>query len=412
MTKVSIIIPVYNVEKYLPACLDSVLGQTMRDIEVICVDDASTDGCPEILAAYAAKDPRMKIIRLEENSQQAFARNRGMEIAEGKYIYLIDSDDMIEPEAMEELYELAERDALDGIFFDSKVIYDNDELKRKHTTYITQRRGTYSEDVTTGAELFDAFVRQDEWTCYIQRQFWNRSFLERENIRFPEGHEHEDEVFPFEALLLAERVRYIPKDYFIRRFRENSVVTSPPAGKNFYGYFRCFIEMADFMEERGIGLLSAEINTARMYELMGRLYDRLHDQEDLSRFFVTPEEQRLYRFYIHSLRKDVFWYRPLSVHLKEALEQGQYRYIYLYGAGAFGRRMYHRLTRDGWPVQGFLVTSREGNPDWLFGRPVMTPGELPEGEENRIVIITVSKGFRPEIQKLLDKREIPWISMD
>ena len=76
MTKVSIIIPVYNVEQYLPACLDSVLTQTLQDLEVICVDDASPDNSPAILDAYAEKDSRVKVIHLKRNSQQAFARNR------------------------------------------------------------------------------------------------------------------------------------------------------------------------------------------------------------------------------------------------------------------------------------------------------------------------------------------------
>ena len=98
---VSVVIPVYNVEQYLHACLNSVLAQTLQDIEVICVDDASPDSCPQILDEYAERDPRVTVIHLAKNSQQAFARNRGMEIAGGKYLYLLDSDDLIEPETLE-----------------------------------------------------------------------------------------------------------------------------------------------------------------------------------------------------------------------------------------------------------------------------------------------------------------------
>ena len=120
MCNVSVIIPVYNVERYLPACLDSVLGQTLRDLEVICVDDCSPDRCGEILDRYPEFDDRVQVIHLQENRRQGFARNRGMERATGKYLYFLDSDDAIEPETLEELYELAERENLDAIFFDSR----------------------------------------------------------------------------------------------------------------------------------------------------------------------------------------------------------------------------------------------------------------------------------------------------
>ena len=102
MPRVSVVIPVYKVEKYLPACLDSVLSQSLQDIEVICIDDASPDRCPEMLDEYAGKDARVRVLHLPENHQQGYGRNRGTEMAKGKYVYFLDSDDMITPEAMEE----------------------------------------------------------------------------------------------------------------------------------------------------------------------------------------------------------------------------------------------------------------------------------------------------------------------
>ena len=401
MSKVSIIIPVYNVEEYLPACLDSVLAQTLRDIEVICVDDASPDRCPEILDAYAATDTRIKVIHLKQNSQQAYARNRGMEIAAGKYIYLLDSDDLITPEAMEELYELAERDHLDGIFFDSQVIYGNDRLARRHASYITGRKGTYPDAVIAGSTLFDLFIEQEEWTCYIQRQFWNREFLIRENIWFPEGHEHEDEVFPFEAILLAKRIRYIPAQYFIRRFRGNSVVTSPAAGKNFYGYFMCYTQMIDFLEEHGIVSSSAESNIGRMYERMLFIYEMLHEKVNLEDWFRNEHELQLYRYFEYSQKADRFY----QLKEKTISELQQYSTIFIYGAGMVARKNYRKLIRSGFPVKAFLVTKREGNPELLFDRPVWIFDDALIGDD-AVVVTAVSDGFIPEITALLDSRNI------
>ena len=128
MCKVSVIIPVYNVEPWLGACLDSVLGQTLPELEVICVDDCSPDRCPQILDEYAGRDPRLKAVHLKENHGQGNARNIGLEMASGKYIYILDSDDMIHPHAMELLYKKAEADSLDGIFFDSEVFFEKDQF--------------------------------------------------------------------------------------------------------------------------------------------------------------------------------------------------------------------------------------------------------------------------------------------
>ena len=166
MIKVSVIIPVYNVEKYLPACLDSVLSQTLREIEVICIDDASPDHSGEILDEYAALDQRVQVLHLQENFMQGYGRNRGIEMAKGKYIYFLDSDDMITATALEELYNLAEQDALDGIFFDSQVMYESEEMKRHGSSYICMRKGNYPDAVLPGdMRLYNSVIGQKP-KCY------------------------------------------------------------------------------------------------------------------------------------------------------------------------------------------------------------------------------------------------------
>ena len=187
MMKVSVVIPVYNVERYLPECLDSVLNQTERELEVICIDDCSPDRCGEILDEYAARDGRVQVIHLPENRRQGYGRNRGLERARGKYVYFLDSDDTIVPEALKELWELAEREALDAVFFDSVNVFETEELKEVYMPPASPRVGTYRDSVYAGTELLDDFMRQGEWTCYPQRIFWRREFLLEESIRYPEG---------------------------------------------------------------------------------------------------------------------------------------------------------------------------------------------------------------------------------
>lgn len=104
--QISLLIPIYNVESYLAECLDSALAQTFTDIEIICIDDGSTDSSPEILARYAAKDPRIRVIT-KANSGYGDSMNQGLAAARGTYIAILESDDIFEPDALEHLYNLA-----------------------------------------------------------------------------------------------------------------------------------------------------------------------------------------------------------------------------------------------------------------------------------------------------------------
>ncbi len=110
--KVSIIVPVYNVEKYLQSCMDSLVNQTLEDIEIICVNDGSTDNSLEILESYAKKDSRIKVFTIE-NSGNSIARNYGIKIAKGKYVGFVDSDDYINETMFEKLYNSCEQNDLD-----------------------------------------------------------------------------------------------------------------------------------------------------------------------------------------------------------------------------------------------------------------------------------------------------------
>ena len=100
MPEISVVIPFYNVQKYLKQCLDSVVNQTFNDIEIICIDDGSSDSSLDILNEYAKKDDRFKILT-QENKGPSYTRNRGIDTAQGKYLYFMDSDDYIEPESLE-----------------------------------------------------------------------------------------------------------------------------------------------------------------------------------------------------------------------------------------------------------------------------------------------------------------------
>lgn len=399
MPKVSVVIPVYKVEKYLPACLDSVLSQSLTDIEVICIDDASPDRCPEILDEFAAQDCRIRVLHLPENHQQGYGRNRGTEMARGKYVYFLDSDDMITPEAIEELYILAEKDQLDCIYFDSQVVYESKELEKKNESYFGGRRGQYEDKIYSGRELFELFVEQNDWNCYVQRTFWRRGFLLVNEVFSPEHTEHEDEFFSFKGTLLAQRVRYIPKKYFIRRYRDDSVMTRPPHPKDFHGYFVNYCARVDLVEKLGKSSKGIDEEILHMYERMNHFFPLFSAAEDPHRWFDTEEQLRNYYYYAYAKKMHVSYYKGLIKKLSTPVPTESH--IWIYGAGVVGKRVYHVMVNNGYIVDGFLVSRKEDAPRVLLGREVFQIDEVTP-EINRVAIVAATGKARKEMQTMLD----------
>ena len=157
MSKVSVLIAVYNTEKYLAECLDSVCAQTLQDIQVICIDDCSTDSSLKILQQYAEKDERFCIIHLTENCGQAIARNKGLQIANGEYIMMLDSDDWLAPDSIEKAYKsiTAEED-IDCALFNLTYYYQDQQQKE---TYVNRT----NQALFTGEE---AFILSLDWSLH------------------------------------------------------------------------------------------------------------------------------------------------------------------------------------------------------------------------------------------------------
>ena len=156
---VSIIIPVYNVENYLAECVDSILGQTFQDIEILLVDDGSSDASGQMADDYAARDKRVKVIH-KENGGQSSARNAGMQIARGKYLYFCDADDYISRDAIEILYQIATKNDLDMVLFNADSFLDpgsaRDTLsiqKAASYNHYYDRKGIYEEPLPGGGYL-------------------------------------------------------------------------------------------------------------------------------------------------------------------------------------------------------------------------------------------------------------------
>ena len=159
MPKISLLIAVYNTAAYLPQCLDSLLSQTLKDIEVICVDDASTDNSLALLHQYAEKDNRVKVFALKENSGQAHTRNVGLSHATGDYIGFVDSDDWLSQDALEKVCE-SFRDDVDSVLFRLLYAYTDGSMKDYQMSPFT---------TMTGDEAFRASLTWQIHGCYVVR---------------------------------------------------------------------------------------------------------------------------------------------------------------------------------------------------------------------------------------------------
>lgn len=238
--KVSIIIPMYNVEKYLKDCLESVVNQTLKSVEVILIDDGSTDGTANIAQQYQEKYDFIKIF-YQQNKGQSAARNVGIEQATGEYIYFLDSDDFIEIDSMERLYNIANEENLGLILFNGISFsedYQINETQKKHY----KKKNEYS-NVKSGTHIFNELVRNKDYTCSPCLLFINKTILINNNMRFLEGIIQEDELFTYVLLKNSLKVRCVNMTFFHRRIRINSTTTAPNFGKKFNGYYKVSIEM-------------------------------------------------------------------------------------------------------------------------------------------------------------------------
>lgn len=211
---VSVIVPVYNVEKFLKRCLDSLINQTLQNIEIICINDGSTDKSVEILEEYSKKDSRIIVIN-QENQGLSVTRNNGMSIAKGEFISFVDSDDWIDFDFLENLYNAAVKYGCDiacaGII----------RLHKMHQKiHLLHERTIITEDFREKLELCDVPDKS-----YVWNKIYKTSELKRHNLKFEPGMIYEDVMFTPQVLYLLKKLVTVPEVYYYYWRNSNSIVT-------------------------------------------------------------------------------------------------------------------------------------------------------------------------------------------
>jgi len=235
MVKVSVVIPVYNVENYLSECLDSIVDQTLTDIEIICINDGSTDNSLKILKEYANKDTRITIID-QENKGHAAATNRGIKLAKGKYIYLMDSDDILDTTALKETVKIAEEKNVDFVIFQAINYYMDSDGYAKKEKYSMDELADYVKDKVFNWKDIKEYIFSIAVTPWSK--LYKTEFIKNNNIEFPEGLVFDDNVFFWDSLFTAQRITFYKKYLFTRRWHTASSTMS--GNRNFFDSIQIF----------------------------------------------------------------------------------------------------------------------------------------------------------------------------
>lgn len=222
MPKISFIIQVYDVGKYLKNCIDSILKQTLQDIEILCIEDASKNNCLEILDEYMKIDPRIKLIQNEKNVGLSEIRKRGIKAASGKYIWFVNSDGRIKDNyAAEQLYEYMEKDKLDILMFEAEQEFENAKLKEEYSAKRFCRNFDYNE-MLNGRQIFALQIRYNDFIPFVWMMMLKKSFLTENYLKFVSV-VHENALYSPCMLVCAKRVKCIHGQYYIYCRCEDSI---------------------------------------------------------------------------------------------------------------------------------------------------------------------------------------------
>jgi glycosyltransferase involved in cell wall biosynthesis len=240
---VSVIIPVYNSESYLEDCLQSVIHQTWESLEIILVNDGSTDRSPDIMRSYAVNDDRIVILS-QSNRGVSAARNAGLSIAKGEYIFFVDSDDTIRKDAVEILYGQAVVTDVDIVIGNVYFCYPDERQ-----IPVFRRIAEYGKQSLAGEQCFSQLMEAYVFPPLVYLYFTKRAFLQKNGFFFEEGIVHEDELWCIKTLIYAQKVSVMDFYHYYYRVRKGSIMHSDNKKYRVYSFFRVINSLEAFATE-------------------------------------------------------------------------------------------------------------------------------------------------------------------
>lgn len=278
---VSLLVPIYNVENYLRQCLDSARNQTLEDIEVICINDGSTDSSPDIIREYMLEDPRFQIID-KANSGYGASMNMGLKAAQGKYIAILESDDYFELDALEKLYRAAESCDAQVVKANFWMYWSKPEDRNEPFELVAKEMSGRLVNPQVETDIF--YLKPSIWSA-----LYRRDFLEDNGIRFLEtpGASYQDAAFNFKVWASATKAFYIQDE--IIHYRQDNEASSVNSPSKVYCVCDEYAEMDRFLANRPDKQCLKPVEEKMKYDTYMWNYDRL--TEPLRRDFILQFAQ-------------------------------------------------------------------------------------------------------------------------
>lgn len=408
---ISVIIPVYNVEPYLSACLDSVVKQAFSMFEIICINDGSTDHSLKILERYQKEYSCVQVYS-KENGGLSSARNYGMLKATGKYVFFLDSDDLLADEnSLSFMVENMEKHSLDALHFDGRAFFE-DEGDYQNSAYYDkayQRKRSYGL-YQKGINLLKDLVVEGDYYVQSSLQCYSREFLKKSHVFFSEGMLYEDAAFTFKMFLLSARVMHQNRVVLLRRIRHGSIMQVQPKFINLYSAFYAYFDTLQFaMYHRDSRHVDAEVSII-LEGLRNRarsLFYQIPDEEKKKMDTLPRYEQLLIQ---KSLEMNIKCLDNSYIFPFHLFESGSK--VLIYGAGNVGKKFYcDAVGGDRIKIVG-IVDQRAS--EMQEGEiPVLPTNYINRFEYDYILIAVENKVIASEIREALqkmgiDKQKIKW----
>lgn len=391
MVKVSVVIPVYNCEKYVGQCIGSVLDQTLKELEVICVDDGSTDRSAEEVWKLALEDGRVRLLR-QGNQGAGAARNLALENAEGKYVAFLDADDYyLDKSALESMYDACERNHV-AASVSLKWCVDS------HTEEVAP----WFQNLTDNGIL-------DYQSCQMDYNFTNYLFLREllvgKEIFFPLYRRYEDPPFLAKALYKAEKFAVVDTCLYCYRLPDAVSRFNPEIMKDL---LHGLMDNLSFSGKHGLDILFRNTVARLEYEYMFIILKNMMP-DDLETLNLLIQANRIIcdrignpGYVIRPLRGILLYASQYEKRLEEKIrrESG----ILLYGAGRLGRTFFYFLKEKGLSgkVSGFVVSGMEGNEKNIEGIPVTTLQDVRQ-EDEKVILVAAGGEKHREISVYLEE---------
>lgn len=409
--KVSLVLPSLNVISYIEECLESVIHQTLKEIEIICVDAGSVDGTLEILREYERRDNRIKVI-VSDKKSYGYQMNLGMSVAQGEYIGIVETDDYVPREMYEELYHIAAENNVDFVKADFyRFTREKGEVHKGYYKLTSDTR--YYNCVLYPLETPLCFTfLMNTWSG-----IYKRSFLKTNNILHNEtpGASYQDNGFWFQTFMYAKRAWFVNKAYYRNR-RDNPNSSVYDQGKAFcicdeYAFLWDIISQKPNLLEKVKYIYAFACHQAyksnlsrikdddkpEFLERYSVKFKKLRKYNALDRTMYSPEDWEM----LLSIMEDANTYYQREIQGMKRLNATirQYEKVIIYGAGMIGKKLYHELTYNKNPVNiiCFAVSRVEDNVGSYMDVPIRDIRELSAFRDDSLVVVAVTQLYQEEM---------------